>query len=104
MTEKRYTELTPRGFRIYGEVSNSHQREATARVQESSIAGVGAHCWVFINGRCETHAGRHMNPDLHLDVARARALAQALLAFVADAEQGELTEPATLPPEEDPSS
>lgn len=93
-------ERTERGFRVYARVPDS--RGGTVRVQESSEAGTGAHVWLFYDDvECWEHLGKHHRPELHLTVAQARRLCVALATFVAEAEMGELTEPAA---EEDSSN
>jgi len=72
-------EYTPRGFRVYARVTDSHGQQV--QVQESSAADT--HCvWVFCNDRDGT-AGT-LAP--HLDLGQARAVRDALDAFVTDAE------------------
>ena len=67
----------------------------TIRVQESSMAGEGAHVWLFLDGReCREHLGHHMRPAPLLNVAQAELLAEALAAFVAAARAARLMEPA----------
>lgn len=75
-------ERTERGFRIFGRV-DAHCG-ATVRVQESSLAGKGAHVCLFCDG------------DLRLNVAQAKALRDALDTFVREAEAGQLAEPAAI--------
>ena len=101
------TETTNRGLGIYGRIST--RSAATIRVQESSLAGEGAHVWLFLDGDvCKDftpHTGgwrdhvpmpgdTHSKPDAQLSVAQAKNLIAALQAFIAEAEADELTEPA----------
>lgn len=62
-------EVTSRGFRIYGRVTDN--RDHQARVQESSQDPLDR-CWLFLDRK----------DDLHLTVPQARALVAALLAFI----------------------
>lgn len=93
---KKDIERTPRGFVIFGHVPFNHGgTDATIRVQESSAAGTGAHCWLFIDGaECNDHLGHHQMPNPHMSVAQAKQLIGALQDFVDAAEGDELTEPA----------
>lgn len=89
-------EKTSRGFNIYGRIPT--QRGGSVRVQESSMAGEGAHVWLFLDGeQCVDHLGHHQKPDPHLNVEQAKALRDALDTFVRAAESDELTEPASVP-------
>lgn len=81
-------ELTRRGFRIYGTVTDSHGDRW--RVQESSEAFQGAHVWIFWDSG--TDPRDTVRP--HLTVGQAKELCSLLGTFIAEAEAGELTEPA----------
>ena len=88
--EKEYTN---RGFRVYGHIPYRHG--GSVRVQESSLAGCGAHVWLFIDGeKCKDHMGEHLMPSPQMSVAQAKELITALQSFVDEAEAYELTEPA----------
>lgn len=89
-------ERTERGFAIFGRVPTANG--GSVRVQESSIAFEGAHCWLFLDGeRCsDHHLHGHQKPDPHLNVAQAKQLREALDAFITAAEADELTEPAEV--------
>lgn len=76
-----------RGFRIF--LQPTPQRYGDVKVTESSIAGCGAHCWIF-----QADAGGRETQGVHVDVACARLLRDALTTFIDEAERGELTEPA----------
>ena len=73
-------ERTQRGFRIFGRVYSA--RSGVIRVQESSEAFEGAHCWLFSK-----------EADSNLSVYEAEELIEALGAFVSEAKEGKLTEP-----------
>jgi hypothetical protein len=86
MTEKAYTS---RGFRLFA----TRQREAdevifgfggSVEVQESSLAGRGAHVWI------RDPSGS----SVQINVEEARIVAAALDHFIAEAEAGELVEDA----------
>lgn len=82
--------LTSRGFVVFDEGIPS--RVGTVRVQESSLAGEGAHAWLFLDGTGNP-------PDTNapqLSVESAKRLIAALQKFVDDAEDGQLTEPAKV--------
>jgi len=82
---------TERGFAIFARIPT--RNGGTLRVQESSLAYQGAHIWLFLDGEeCVDHLGQHVKPDPHLSVAQAKALLDALDAFIAAAESGDLTE------------
>lgn len=87
-------ETTNRGFRVFGRITDD--RGTGVRVQESSAAGRGAHVWLFTEGDCVDHLGKHQRPDAHLNYHQAKALIEALQAFVHEAEAGQLAEPATV--------
>lgn len=78
---------TNRGF-------NGFAQGHDIRVQESSVAFTGAHCWIFHNSESE---GRNA---VHLSVVQAKVAIAGLQQFVAAAEANELTEPAEPPTEE----
>ena len=81
-------EKTTRRFRLFGHLRS--ERNGEIRVQESSVAFEGAHCWVFAGD--DDTGGQ----SLHLSVSQARELVEALMVFIAEAEADELTEPAVL--------
>lgn len=63
-------ERTLRGFQIYGRIPTTRQHPATIRVEQSSLAGRGAHVWLVIEGECRDHPvfGTHLHPCPHLNV------------------------------------
>lgn len=78
--------VNSRGFREY--LRLYPDRGAKITLDESSLAGEGAHCWL-----------RLMTTNMEgvsalLSVAEARTLADALHQFADEAEDGLLTEPA----------
>lgn len=82
--------LTSRGFVVFDE--GIPARAGTVRVQESSLAGEGAHAWLFLDG-----APQPPEPSApQLSVESAERLIAALQAFVDDAKAGRLTEPAKV--------
>ena len=79
--------VTPRGFCIFGEFTDN--RGSSIKIQESSAAFTGAHCWIFCS--------RNEKDDSpHLNVSEARQVIDALQKFVLEAESGQLIEPADL--------
>lgn len=86
--------VNERGFRVF--LASAPQRYGAIKVTESSMAFAGAHCWIFQQGE----AGREVQ-GVHVDVVGARLLHAALATFIAEAERGELTEPAYRAPDED---
>ena len=74
-------ERTERGFRIFATINTTR---GAVRVQESSAAFEGAHCWVFPSKE---------NNQIHVNVAQAKELIAGLQAFVDEAEADKLTEP-----------
>ena len=75
---------TQRGFHVFAEAIPL--KSGTLRVQESSLALEGPHCWLFLDGMGEQkHA-----PQLGLD--SARSLIESLTSFVDMAEAGALME------------
>lgn len=95
MSEKQYT---ARGFRVYGTIAS--RDEARWRVQESSLAGEGAHVRIVCEGEsCKDFTPNtggwrdhvpapgdmHSHPDPHLSVEQAEQLIVALQAFVDEA-------------------
>lgn len=91
------TKKTKRGFNIFNDEKIRSRHGGVVRVQESSLAGAGAHTWIFFDGeKCIDHMGEHMTPSPQLDVANTKKLIAALQAFVDAAERDELTEPASV--------
>jgi hypothetical protein len=87
MSDKKVTE---RGFRIYDDTIEAHHGKI--RVQESSIAFEGAHTWIFYDD-IEAKEGIYY-PSIQINVANAKKLVVALQAFIQEAEDDKLTEPA----------
>lgn len=89
----RAESLTERGFGIYEEFPD---RNGTVLVQESSIAGEGAHVGVFHTPDPRLYPNLPENHccGLHLSVSQASTLISALENFIADAKDEILTEPA----------
>ena len=93
------TTKTLRGFNKFSDDASKirSRHGGIVRVQESSLAGCGAHTWIFFEGeKCVDHMGEHMTPSPQLDVANTKKLIAALQAFVDAAERDELTEPASV--------
>ena len=84
-------ERTERGFRVYARIEC--RDGVTLRVQESSLAFEGAHLWLFPDGECTDHLGRHSRPAPHMNVSQVKELIAALSKFVRQAEGGKLMEP-----------
>lgn len=93
------TTFGPRGFRSYADIPT--RDDDTITVQESSLAGEGAHVHIF-SGRASMFSARpHSIPDdarssLHLNVRQALQLTSALLRWADDAMAGRLIEPAEV--------
>lgn len=86
-------EFTQRGFRVFGHIP--YRNGGAIRVQESSLAGCGAHVWLFIDGeKCKDHMSEHLMPSPQMSVKQVKELIAALQCFVDEAEASELTEPA----------
>lgn len=82
---------TERGFAVYDTVPKD-ARGQRVRVQESSEIG-GPYCWVFVDGGAffPPHADRCVPdywhyPQAYLTVEQAKAVRDALTAFIDDAE------------------
>lgn len=91
------TEKTARGFGVYGKSKIKSRGGGTLRVQESSLAGEGAHVWLFLDGeKCVDHLGEHLAPSPQLNVTNVKRLIKALQTFVDAAEAGGLMEPARV--------
>lgn len=74
---------TPRGFAIYADLTDSYGHQVV--VQQSSSADFDA-CWVF----CYPGSGDvHGSPSPHLSVPQARAVRDALSAFISQHEMGD---------------
>jgi len=89
---------TERGFRVFGEIPfrnrfAGRRSPVVLRVQESSLAFEGAHCWLFFDNGPDMEL-----PGEMLDVAGAKSVIEALQAFISAAEGGELIEPAKKDP------
>ena len=83
-----------RGFLRYNPVKSCHQAPVSIRVVQSSQAFNGAHVWIFMDGECTEHLGKHSNPAAHLSVANAKQLIAQLQDFVEAADANKLIEPA----------
>lgn len=97
-------ERTGRGFRIFGRFKDVNGDEY--RVQESSLAGEGAHvritnetgcCVDFPGNNTGWHPHRasreqHQYPEPHLSVKQAETLVHALQTFILEARTNKLTE------------
>lgn len=105
MSESSEHEVTPRGFAVYAEFTDSYG--SVIRVQESSSAE-GAHAWIFAEypdatahltleecrklmeaGFVLEELAAKIEPSPHLNVAQARQLRDALNVFIAEAEAEE---------------
>lgn len=102
---RRFSEpdhVRPRGFHGYAEVPT--RDGDTISVQESSLAGEGAHVRIYSghlsmfpsNGNARERVPEHYRNCLHLNVRQALQLTSALLRWVDDAMAGRLTEPAQV--------
>lgn len=90
-TDTLSKEVTDRGFRIFGKISD--RLGGTLVIQESSLAFEGAHVWLFYQNSSSTYEGT----DPQLSVEQAKRLIEFLQVFVAEAEAGLLTEPVGQP-------
>lgn len=77
---------SPRGFRIF-----ATQEHRGLRVTESSLAAKGAHCWIFVDD-----AAGYPEQAIQLSVEDAKLVLSGLAHFLAEAENGKLTEPAAV--------
>lgn len=94
MTEATELPRNGRGFRVFAERQRPESewlfgQPGTVRVVESSIAGRGAHVWVFVDGQSAADAA-----SVELNVAEALLVREALGDFITEARAGVLTEPA----------
>lgn len=84
-------EFTQRGFRVFGHIP--YRNGGAIRVQESSLAGCGAHVWLFIDGeKCKDHMSEHLMPTPQMNLEQVKQLISALQDFVNEAESENLTE------------
>lgn len=83
-----------RGFLKYDPVTSCHQMPCGIELKESSIAGEGAHLWLFIRGECREHLGKHTQPTPHLSVNSVKVLIGQLQDWVKRVEAGATLEPA----------
>jgi hypothetical protein len=87
-------EFTPRGFRVFGRLTDRDGEKA--RLQESSLAFEGPHARLFLENQLFL-TNRGGTACLHLNLAQAEALAAMLFEFVRAARAGELTEKPSNP-------
>jgi hypothetical protein len=104
----RATSHNRRGFGVYGMTETRNGDRVT--VSESSLALEGAHVRIyagresiFVDAPAINRAAVPPSASvcLHLSVAQAKVLHDALGRWIADAEDGLLTEPATREAEEE---